>query len=195
MENWAQAEGRVSPVLGVAEAADPAGRRRRRRRAAHRLSRRRLHPLCTDTSARCVGMLPHLPLRSARSGGLRKPLWEAGPVEKGDPPDRPGLLLPFASVAVRKEYGFVYVSQQIHRYKYSHGRSAKKLNIYVFWLGWERFCWIATYKILDVNHVSQSVRLILSPYGQMWSEELWTEIICCFEGVGLGFFLLWIYFS
>lgn len=29
---------------------------------------------CADTSARCVGMPPHLPLRSLRSGGSRKPV-------------------------------------------------------------------------------------------------------------------------
>lgn len=64
----------------------------------------------------------------------------------------------------------------------SHSHSASKLNIYVFWLGWEHFCWIAMCKILDVNHVSwvQSAGLILSPYGPMWSKGLWTEIICCF---------------
>lgn len=78
-------------------------------------------------------------------------------------------------------------SKSIDTNTLTHSHCANKLNIYVFWLGWEHFCSIAMYKILDVNHVlwKQSVGLILSPYGQMWSKGLWPEFaaseffFCC----------------
>lgn len=89
MENWAQAEGRVSAVLEVDEAADPAGRRRR---TGHRTAPPAAASIpCAQTRLPGAGTAPAFAFATGAVWWFKETAVRLGPVEKPDPPDVPGL--------------------------------------------------------------------------------------------------------